>query len=101
MLRLNSNIDHTMSEWFARLQTLPPHERHAVTEAIRWGIAHDQIPDIPEALLEADPVLFALWTQWRETLEAEAWRAVIVTVFEAPEDKLCRLSAAVAAEKEG
>jgi hypothetical protein len=101
MLRLNSNIDRTMAEWFARLRTLPPREQHAVTEAIRWGIAHDQIPDIPEALLEANPVLFGLWSQWREALETEAWRAVIVTVFETPEDKLCRLAAATAAEKEG
>ena len=81
MLRLNSNIDRTMAEWFARLQTLPPCEQQAICEAIKCGVRHDTVAEIPDALLTVDPVLAALWGQWQEMLSGEAWAAVLRTVF--------------------
>jgi hypothetical protein len=87
MLRLNSNIDRTMAEWLARLQTLPPCEQQAIREAIKCGVRHDTVAEIPDALLTIDPVLAALWGQWRETLGVEAWAAVLKTVFMKSEAK--------------
>ena len=81
MLRLNSNIDHTMAEWFTRLRSLPVYEQQAIGEAIKCGIRHGTIAEIPDALLSVDPVLAALWGRWNETLSAEAWAAVLKTVF--------------------
>ena len=81
MLRLNSNIDHTMAEWFARLQTLPSCDQQAIREAIKCGVRHDTVAEIPDTLLTVDPVLAALWGQWQETLSVEAWAAVLKTVF--------------------
>lgn len=62
MLRLNSRIDHTMAEWFARLQTFPTYEQQAIREAIKCGIRRDTVAEIPDALLSVDPVLAALWS---------------------------------------
>ncbi|MGD0791812.1 MAG: hypothetical protein ABR920_08585 [Terriglobales bacterium] len=70
-----------MAEWFARLQTLPPGEQQAIREAIKCGVRHDTVAEIPDALLSADPILAALWGQWQETLSVEAWAAVLKTVF--------------------
>lgn len=81
MLRLNSKIDCTMGEWFARLQTLPACEQQAIREAIKCGIRHDTVAEIPDALLSVDPVLAALWGQWQAMLTFEAWAAVLKTVF--------------------
>jgi len=81
VLRLNPEIDHTMSEFFIRLETLPAHERFAIVEAIKCGVRHDTLAEIPDVLLSIDPVLAALWGQWRETLGIEAWAAVLKTVF--------------------
>lgn len=81
MLRLTPNIDHAMSEFFTRLQTLPADERFAIVEAIKCGIRHETIAEIPDVLLSVDPALAALWGQWYEQLSVEAWRAVLMTVF--------------------
>jgi hypothetical protein len=81
MLRLNPNIDHAMAEWFCRLRPLPPREQQAICEAIKCGIRHDTVAEIPDALLTVDPVLAALWGEWQETLGGEAWAAVLTTVF--------------------
>ena len=70
-----------MAEWFARLGTLPVCEQQAIREAIKCGIWHGTIAEIPDALLSVDPVLAALWGQWSETLSVEAWAAVLKTVF--------------------
>ena len=55
MLRLNSKIDCTMGEWFARLQTLPACEQQAIREAIKCGIRHDTVAEIPDALFVRGP----------------------------------------------
>ncbi len=81
MLRLNQTIDRTMSEFFIRLETLPAYERLAIVEAIKCGVRHDTVAEISDALLSVDPVLAALWGEWRETLSGEAWAAVLKTVF--------------------
>ena len=81
MLRLNSKIDHTMAEWFARLQTLSTCDQQAIREAINCGIRHDAVAEIPDALSSVDPVLAALWGQCSEKLSVEAWAAVLKTVF--------------------
>jgi hypothetical protein len=81
MLRLTPNIDHTMSDFFIRLQTLPADERFAIVEAIKCGIRHDTVAEIFSALLSVDPVLAGLWGRWYETLTTEAWQAVLRTVF--------------------
>jgi hypothetical protein len=81
MLRLNSKIDRAMSEWFARLGTLTVCEQQAIRAAIKCGIRHGNIAEIPDALLSVDPVLAALWGQWNELLSVEAWAAVLKTVF--------------------
>jgi hypothetical protein len=70
-----------MSAFFIRLQTLPADERSAIVEAIKCGIRHDTVAEIPDALLSVDAVLAALWGQWQETLSVEAWAAVLKTVF--------------------
>jgi hypothetical protein len=81
MLRLNSKIDCAMAEWFAHLGTLPVCEQQAIREAIKCGVRHETIAEIPDALLSVDPVLAALWGQWHEMLSVEAWAAVLKTVF--------------------
>jgi hypothetical protein len=81
MLRLNSKIDRAMVEWFGHFGTLPVSEQQAIREAIKCGIQHGTIAEIPDALLSVDPVLAALWGQWNELLRVEAWAAVLKTVF--------------------
>ena len=80
-MRLNEAIDRTVHEFFTRLDTLPACERSAVVEMIKCGIRYDTVAEIPDALLSVDPVLAALWGQWRETLGVEAWAAVLKTIF--------------------
>jgi hypothetical protein len=81
MLRLTPKIDHTMCDFFTRLQTLPADERFAIMEAIKCGVRHDTVAEIPAALLSVDAVLAALWGQWQDALSMEAWAAVLKTVF--------------------
>ncbi|MGA8150892.1 MAG: hypothetical protein WB952_08080 [Terriglobales bacterium] len=74
-------IDAAQAEWFARLRTLPPEDAQAVLEAVQCGARHGTHAEIPDALLSVDPILAGLWGAWRDTLEAEAWAAVVRLVF--------------------
>jgi hypothetical protein len=81
VLQLNPEIDHTMNEFFKRLDTHPAQDRSAIMAAIKCGVRHRAVAEITDALLSVDPVLAALWGQWRETLGIQAWGAVLKTVF--------------------
>lgn len=81
MLRLNPSIDRAQAEFFNRLHTLPPKEQEAVHAAIVCGARRDLVEEIPDTLLQIDPVLCGLWSVWQETLSTEAWRAVARLVF--------------------
>lgn len=74
-------IDHAMAEFFVHFDTLPMSEQQAIREAIRSAIRRDTIAEIPDALLPLHPLLSALWGEWQDTLEAEAWAAVVKTIF--------------------
>lgn len=81
MLRLTTQIDAAMDEWFARLRTLPAFDQHAIVEAVKVGIRCDTVDEIGPALLPLDPILAGLWVAWQEALDAAAWLATLQTVF--------------------
>lgn len=81
MLRLTPDIDRAASEFFIRLQTLLADERFAIVEAIKCGVRHGTVAEISDALYSVDPILAALFGEWQDSLNADAWAAVLKTVF--------------------
>jgi hypothetical protein len=79
--RFNAAIDRAQHLYAVKLCFMTEDERYAIDEAIKVGIRHGGIDEISATLCDLDPALCNMWLGWKATVEAEAWRAILTTVF--------------------
>jgi hypothetical protein len=79
--RYNAAIDRAQHVYAVKLCFMTRDAQYAINESIKVGIRGGFIDEIPAMLVGIDPVLANLWIVWQETVAAEAWAAVLKTVF--------------------